>query len=553
MGRYKISRDIFDDEPKPNFGARTSVQSVDLMTPLPTLGSAIQLFDSGSPSEEERRPEVRDWLVFICIVILAVMDSFDATVLIPAVPDLANTFEKPMASTLWVNTAYLVLGSASQVFFTMLCEVFSHGPIWIFAVVLTTIGTGICCGSMSLVELLVGRTIQGIGGGGAMSLCFVAVAESAPEPIHSRYACYILLTRMVGTIMGPMIGGLFVDYANWTWGFYFNFIFAALGLLVIPFAIDLRVSKNIPMRRLRTLDWPGASLAFLGPGAILLGLSWGGIFYRWDQWQTFTPIVIGVALILVLMVYESKWALHPQFGARVFRSRMMVMTYLGCFLHSFVMFCQLQYFPFYFISTKYMLTALSGVTLVAITGFAIGPAAVAGVILATESHCAQWIITGGWILTTLAAGCCILLDETTPTVGWIFLFFTAGLGHGLLLSGYNIRIQNTPKDAGASPSNSPTTMAIFMRSWGMAVAIPVGGAVMLNCFGIELASINLDRDLVNAANGYLILMRHVQMSGEQREALKTASAGALRVVWGLIAGTSALGGISSAFLWRRRL
>jgi len=218
----------------------------------------------------------------------------------------------------------------------MMSEVFSHGPVWILAVLFATIGTGICSGAMTLAELIVGRMVQGIGGGGTMSLCFVIMTESAPESIHSRYSCYILLTRMCGAILGPVVGGLFVDHANWTWVFYFNFIFCALGLLGIPFAVDLRVSKYIPLRKLRILDWSGATMAFLSFGSILVGLSWGGSSYRWSEWQTIVPIVVGGGVLLSLVFYESNWALHPQFGRRVFRSRMMTMTYLGCFLHGFV-------------------------------------------------------------------------------------------------------------------------------------------------------------------------------------------------------------------------
>jgi MFS family permease len=252
------------------------------------------------------------------------------------IQDLANVFEKPLASTLWANTVYLLFGATSQLYFTMMSEVFNHGPLWIIAVVFATIGTGICSGSMTLVELIIGRMIQGIGGGGAMSLCFVIMTESAPESIHSRYSCYILLTRMCGAILGPVVGGLFVDYADWRWAFYFNLIFCALGLLAIPFAVDLRVSKHIPLRKVRILDWSGVSLAFLGVGAMLVGVSWGGSTYRWSEWQTVVPIAVGGAVLLALVLYEANWALHPQFGRKVFRSRMMAMTHVGCFLHGFV-------------------------------------------------------------------------------------------------------------------------------------------------------------------------------------------------------------------------
>lgn len=218
----------------------------------------------------------------------------------------------------------------------MMSDVFSHGAVWTIAVLLTTIGTGICSGSMSLVELVVGRLIQGIGGGGAMSLCFVVMTESTPEHIQSRYSCYILLTRIIGIMVGPIVGGLFINYAHWTWAFYFNFIFCALGMLVIPFAVDLRVSKSIPLRKLRILDWSGATMAVMGLGGILVGLSWGGISYRWNEWQTLVPISVGVAVLIALLFYESNWALHPQFGSRVLGRPGAAMTYAGCFCHGFV-------------------------------------------------------------------------------------------------------------------------------------------------------------------------------------------------------------------------
>lgn len=87
MGQPEITRDLFAHESKTELDPRTSVHSVDDVTPSSTLESPVQLFES-EPASDERswRPGVRDWLVFICIVILAMMDAFDATVLIPVLP-----------------------------------------------------------------------------------------------------------------------------------------------------------------------------------------------------------------------------------------------------------------------------------------------------------------------------------------------------------------------------------------------------------------------------------------------------------------------------------
>lgn len=212
----------------------------------------------------------------------------------------------------------------------------------------------------------------------------------------------------------------------------------------------------------------------------------------------------------------------------------------------------MQYFSLYFLAIKYYSPTVAGLALLGLTGLALTPAAVVGIVLASDPQCSKYITSGGWALTMLVSGCSILLDRTTPTVGWVFLFFSAGLGHGLLLASYNIEVHNMPKGDGNSFTTKPIVISNFMRAWGMAVAIPMGGAVFLNLFGDELHSLGLKRDLINTANGYLVLMNQVQMSDEQRQAIQDASATALQIVWELITGISAVGGLSSAFLWKKK-
>lgn len=89
MGRHSTASEIFDNESKIDFGV-PNTKSVEDVTCHPAglgLSSSIQLFENQPTIEEqERRFGVQQWLVFICIIIVAVMDSFNATVLIPALP-----------------------------------------------------------------------------------------------------------------------------------------------------------------------------------------------------------------------------------------------------------------------------------------------------------------------------------------------------------------------------------------------------------------------------------------------------------------------------------
>lgn len=138
-------------------------------------------------------------------------------------------------------------------------------------------------------------------------------------------------------MLGPLLGGLFVDYEQFNWSFYFNFIFCALGLLIAPFALDLQAMKGVSLSGgLKKLDWLGCLLMVSGAGFLLAGLSWGGTEYAWDDWQTMMPIIVGGVLSIVLVVWETVFATRPLFTLRVLNSRSMLLAYFTSFLHGFV-------------------------------------------------------------------------------------------------------------------------------------------------------------------------------------------------------------------------
>ena len=218
----------------------------------------------------------------------------------------------------------------------MLTEIFALGPLLVAALVFVTAGTGVCGGSLAFPELLAGRVVQGIGGGGAMAISLLIVMDSIPSPYWARYTGWLFKVRVVGAMVGPLLGGLVIDYARFNWGFYFNFVFCALSLLIVPFAVDLREKKGASLSRLRRLDWPGCILTLLGIGAFLIGLGWGGTEFTWNEWETFMPIAVGGGMMICLVVWEIVFASQPLFTLRALNPCSMVMAYISSFLHGLV-------------------------------------------------------------------------------------------------------------------------------------------------------------------------------------------------------------------------
>ncbi|OOF93047.1 hypothetical protein ASPCADRAFT_517256 [Aspergillus carbonarius ITEM 5010] len=487
----------------------------------------------------EWKPGVKEWLVLTCVSLLTTMDAFNATIVLPLVT--------PRGSALWIEATYLLASAASQPFSAMLAAVFGVGPIVLGAAVLATVGTGICSGSMSLACLVPGRFIQGMGCGGVMTTSLLMIDEVIPCPHQARFTGYIFQARVAGATVGLILGGVLIDHA--VWAFYASFVFCALGLLVIPFAVELRRYKRASKYKTCELDWQGAALIFMGMGCLLIGINWGGALYEWSNWHVLVLLGAGGASMLVLVLYETFWVVHPIFSSIVFNSIARTMLYLGSLLHGFLISCHLLNCSLYLKLVIDLSSALEGLSLVTITS----PAFLLLILtekvrLLRSPSLPSWMIRVGWMCSTLATGFFIILDSTTPPQIWVFMFLGMGVGHSLLISGYHRSMYNTAgnRKAGTGEtlgqesghSSSCILMYSVLRTWGMCIAIPVSGAIIFNRMLWEGKEGGVDS---NTQSGEASLSK-------QGRVQKMVLVHGFHILWRVMMGVSALGSLSSLFV-----
>ncbi|PYH72928.1 MFS general substrate transporter [Aspergillus vadensis CBS 113365] len=453
--------------------------------------------------------------------------------------NLSATSEQPLESILWIEASYLLASAASQPFSAMLAAIFGSGPIALGAAVLATVGTGVCSGSMSLACLVPGRFVQGVGCGGVIATSFLMLEEVIPYPHQARFTGYAFQTRVIGAIVGLIFGGLLVDHAVWT--FYASFGFCALGLLVIPFAVELRTYKRIAKCKACELDWQGAVLTFMGMGCLLIGVNWGGILYEWSNWHVLVVLGAGAASIIVLVLYESLWSVHPLFSSKIFSSIARTMLYLGSLLHGFLLFCHLLNCALYLRQIQELSSAIEGLSLLTI----ISPALLALILtekvrLLRGPNTFPWMVRIGWLCSVLATSFFIILDVSTPPQIWVFILLGAGIGHSLLISGYHRgvhHIHQPSRDSEHYPASS-ILMYSLLRTWGMCIAVPVGGAIVLHRIvrveGAERSHFDFQEDEASLS----------QQGRDQKEML----VGGFHMLWRVMVGASALGGVSSLFV-----
>ncbi|GLA00838.1 hypothetical protein AnigIFM60653_010223 [Aspergillus niger] len=480
----------------------------------------------------EWKPGVKEWLVLTCVSLLLTMDAFNATVLLPMIT--------PLGSTLWIEASYILASAASQPFSAMLAAIFGVGPIALGAAVLATVGTGVCSGSMSLACLVPGRFVQGVGCGGAITTSLMMIDEVIPCPHQARFTGYALQARAVGAIVGLIFGGVLVNHAVWT--FYTSFVFCALGLLVIPFAVELRTYKRNAKCKVCELDWQGAVLTFMGMGCLLIGINWGGILYEWSNWHVLVVLGAGAASIIVLVLYESLWSVHPLFSSAVFSDIARSMLYLGSLLHGFLLSCHLLNCALYLRLVQDLSSAFEGLSLLTV----VSPALLALILtekvrLLRGPSAFPWMVRIGWFCSILATGFFIILDVSTPPQAWVFILLGGGMGHSLLISGYHRGvhyIRQPSRDNEHYPA-SCILMYSLLRTWGMCIAVPVSGAVILNrMFREDGAEGSMDFD-VQAGGSSL---------SQQGRYQKVMLVDGFHMLWRVMVGASALGGISSLFV-----
>jgi MFS family permease len=191
--------------------------------------------------------------------------------------------------------------------------------------------------------ILVGRTIQGIGGGGLISLSEVVVTDLVPLAVRGQWFSLLSAMWSIGTVTGPLIGAGFAQNVSWRWIFYINLPIIGLGVVMIVFFLhQAKIPGGIAMK-LGRFDWLGSFLFTVGSTALLFGISTGGVMYEWSSWRTLLPLILGFAIIIVFGFYEFRWAKEPLINKGIFNNWTMISNYIMTVFHGAILWSLLYF------------------------------------------------------------------------------------------------------------------------------------------------------------------------------------------------------------------
>lgn len=450
----------------------------------------------------------------------------------------------------WAGTSFLLTSTVFQLTFGSMSQTFGRKYLVILSLLLFTAGSIIAAVANNFTTMLIGRSIQGSGGGGIISLTEIIITDLVPLRERGTWFGYQSAVWAIGSVTGPIIGGAFAERASWTWIFWINLPICGTGVVAVIAFLNLSKVPGSFLAKVAQFDWMGVLLLTASATSFLLAVSWGNVMFPWSSWRTIVPLVLGTVGLTSFVLYEATVPPDPIIRLAIFNQRTALASYVGTFIHGIILWCLLYYLPLYYECVQGYSAIISGAAAFPET-FTVSPASiVVGVLVSQWGHF-RWAIWAGWFLSVLGMGLLYLLGPRTTIPEWLFLNLVPGLGLGMLYSSlaYGTQAAAEEKDVAYA-----TSMYTFSRSFGQSIGVAIGGAIFQTQFAIKLraypALAQQASSLAQEVSALVQIVKAIDQDSGERAMIVEAYADSLKVVWATMAGLAFVGLVTSAFTER---
>ena len=372
------------------------------------------------PAETVSRAEFLN--LFGAVFLPMFMAAVDQTLLATATPAIAESLGG-LRDTSWIAVGYLLASATIVPVYGRLGDRRGRRDVLLVALGVFTLGSLACGLAQSLPQLVAARILQGLGGGGLMTLSQALIAELVPPRERARFQGYFALMFTTASVTGPVVGGLVVSHASWRWLFLANLplaVFAAWRLARLP-----RGEKHLPAAR--GADLPGHVLFAVGALSSLFWLTSGGHRFAWSSAPSLALLATGV-LALGLLWRQERRHPAPFLPVELMRERTVALSVVVVGLFASCLFAVVFFLPVYLQLGHEMSAQGSGLLLLPVTaGMVIGSLSSSRILARTGRP--HWIPVTGLSLSSAALFALALVPASEALIGG-FAFVT---GHRLRL------------------------------------------------------------------------------------------------------------------------
>lgn len=405
-------------------------------------------------------------LVTLALLLSTFLAAIEVTVVSTAMPKIVADLGG-LSLISWVYAAYLLTTAISTPLFGKLADLYGRKNIFIIGSALFVGGSMLCGLSGNMTQMIIFRALQGIGAGAVLPVTFTMVADIYTYEERAKIQGLFSSIWGIAGLVGPLVGGFFVDSLSWHWIFFFNVPFGIVSVWMIIVCFHEKVE-----RKDKPIDYAGAATFSIGMTAFLFAIITGGQGIAWNSPWMF--VLLGVAAVFLILFFRIEVkAKEPMVPLKLFRIRDIAVSNLVSFLVSAVLIGISSYMPLWTQGVLGQNASSSGLSLTPMSiGWLIG-SIVGGRMLIKIG--ARVTSTLGMTLIVMASIWLATITGETSIFLIVVIMSLAGLGFGLSFTVFTIIVQSS---VDWSMRGASTALNTFVRALGQTLGIAAFGTFL---------------------------------------------------------------------------
>lgn len=408
-------------------------------------------------------PKTNRTLVTVGLLAALFIGALDSTVVTTATTSIAKDLSG-FSLISWIFSIYTLTTCVTTPIFGKLADLYGRKSIFTIGLVLFLVGSVLCGAAQTMTELIWYRAIQGMGAGALTPVTFTIIGDLYTGEQRGKVQGVLSSMWSIAGLIGPFVGGYFVDTISWRWIFYMNVPVTVVSFILVFGFLHERFAKVS-----KSIDYLGALTFTISVSSLLLALLTGGETYAWDSAIIIGLFAVAAAFLLLFLTIEAK-AKEPMLPLSLFRERQLTVPYVLGFLGFCIVAGVTIYIPIWVQNVMGYSATKAGLLLM--------PMSMAWPIASNLSGRYMFRIGAkafmllGAILVAAGALWLSTLDMGTSYLEVIGICFVIGFGMGCINTPAIVTIQNK---APGSMRGVATSTSSFMGTLGQTVAVAVFG------------------------------------------------------------------------------
>ena len=391
------------------------------------------------------------------------------TVVATSMPIIISDLKGDQSAYTWVITGTLLATTVSTPIWGKFADLFNRKLLIQLALAVFVIGSALAGFSQDTGTLIGFRVLQGLGAGGLAALSQIIMADIISPRDRGKYAGLFGGVMAIGTVGGPLLGGVVTDAFGWRWNF-----FIALPVAIVAIIL-LQRTLHLPPRvkRVVKIDYLGAALITGGVSLLMIWVTMGGNQFEWSSVESFA-MILGAAVLLVAAVIVEFKVSEPIIPLTLFKNRTFTLATIASISVGVSMFGTSVFLSQYMQLARGATPTQSGLLTIPMMGGLLISSTLFGTLISRTGKWKAVMVSGGVLVV---AGLLLLgglqYDTNLVLVG-VFMF-VLGAGLGMVMQNLVLVVQNSTEVSHLGVATSAVT---FFRSLGGTIGVSVLGSVL---------------------------------------------------------------------------